>query len=191
MSVRVTCPGCGCTGDIEAFLVEDEAKRLAARLAVVEPALGRASLAYLRLFKPAASSMRLARAGRVLDELFALVETGTVCRDERTNVRRSTTPALWAAGIEQLLASPPAGLPLTNHAYLRAVVHTLAEEKGATQFTAKPTPARVGPSPIAADEDPLRNAVRYADQMMEIGGWDEAQRDAYIAEQRAKIEGKS
>ena len=131
MSMRLTCPACGCVGDVEAFVIEDEAKRLAVSFAAMDPALGRAVLSYLRLFKPHSQALRLGRAVKIVSELMALVESGTVCRDERTDVRRAATPSMWAAGIDQMLASPPSGLPLANHHYLRAVVFGIADSSEA------------------------------------------------------------
>lgn len=127
MPIRVTCPACGCRGDVEAFMVDDDAKRLAAQFAGLEPALARAALAYLRLFRPPARELRMARAARIVDELVALVQTGTVCRDERTGQRRPAPPAVWTAALEQMLAAPPSE-PLTNHNYLRAVAWGAAGE---------------------------------------------------------------
>jgi hypothetical protein len=190
VSVRTTCPACGCQADIEAFLVEDEAKRLASRVAGMEPVLGRASLAYLRLFKPPRTALRLSRAVTLIEDLIALVESGTVSRDDRSQARRATTAAMWAAGIETMLASPPPDLPLPNHNYLRSVVFRIAEEGGSALHTSRPAPTAIGPSPIKPPEDPMLNAVRYANQMMDVGGWDQQQRDEYIAEQQAKLESK-
>ena len=48
--------------------------------------------------------------------------------DERNGVRRSASPAMWATGIEQMLAQRGSlTLPLENHNYLRAVVFGLAD----------------------------------------------------------------
>ena len=185
MSLRMTCPACGCVGDAEAFLVEDEAKRLAVSFASMDPALGRAVLSYLRLFKPHSQALRLGRAVKIVSELMALVESGTVCRDERTDVRRAATPSMWAAGIEQMLASPPSGLPLANHHYLRAVVFGIADTTEAKAEAKIEEQRRAGQhrpgETVVIKEDKVTNARRFAAQMVSLGKWTEAEADDYIA----------
>jgi hypothetical protein len=190
--MRVSCPCCATEFPIEAGMIEADGKRLAAMLAGMEPALGRAALGYLRLFKPAKQGLRLARAVKIVQELAGLIDAGRVCADERVGVWRAATPALWAAGIEQLLATPPSGLPLGGHAYLRKVVFTLAEKHEAEaekqiEEQRRSGHHRSGPA-RAPEEDRLTNAIRYADQMLALGGWTREQRDAYIAEARIRYE---
>ena len=185
MSLRMTCPACGRVGDAEAFLVEDEAKRLAVSFAPMDPALGRAVLSYLRLFKPHSQALRLGRAVKIVGELMVLVESGTVCRDERSDVRRAATPSMWAAGIEQMLASPPSGLPLANHHYLRAVVFGIADSSEAKAEAKIEEQRRAGQhrpgETVVVKEDKLTNARRFAEQMVSLGKWTEAEADDYIA----------
>lgn len=128
MTVRVTCPACGCRGDVEAFFADDEAKRLAARFAPMEPTLGRLVLAYLRLFKPAKTELRLSRAATLVDDLVAMIETGTVCKDERTAQRRPAPQAVWTEALEAILAKPPSETPIGNHHYLRSIAYSIAGE---------------------------------------------------------------
>lgn len=190
MTLRATCPACACEADVEAFFVEPDAKRLAARLAEVEPALGRSVLGYLRLFKPAKTALRLSRAVRIVDELLALVEAGTVCKDERSGLRRPAPPAVWAAGIEQMIGQRDRlTLPIDGHGYLRAVVFGLAEEALARAERAREEGLRTGRRPAAPGgaEDPVLNAERYADRMVELSGWTKEQRDAFVNEARAKV----
>jgi hypothetical protein len=130
--MQLCCPACDSVFPIAAGFAEADGKRLAALLADFEPALGRASIAYLALFKPAKSALRISRALRLVGELQQLVAGGDVAKDERTGVRRPTTPALWVQGIEQMLAQRAAlTLPLDSHGYLRAVVFGLADKADA------------------------------------------------------------
>lgn len=190
--MRVSCPCCATEFPIEAGLIEADGKRLAAMLAGMEPALGRAALGYLRLFKPAKQGLRLARAVKIVQELAGLIDAGRVCADERVGVWRAATPALWAAGIEQLLATPPSGLPLGGHAYLRKVVFTLAEKHEADAERRREEDRQKGRhrniTAAPQEEDRITNAIRYADQMLSVGAWSREQRDAYIAEVRIRYE---
>lgn len=183
MSVRLTCPACGCQGDAEAFLVEDEAKRFAARFAGMEPALGRAVLGYLRLFKPPKQALRLARAAKLVEELVELIEPGTVCRDERNGSRRAAPQAIWAAAMEQMLSNPPSGLPLANHHYLRAVVWGLAEEAAAAAERKVEEDRKAGrhrAQPLAQPEDKAAARRAFARQMADLGSWTAEQVETYL-----------
>lgn len=130
--MHATCPCCNEVFPLEAGFLEADGKRLAALLAGMEPVLGRAVLAYLRLFKPAKQGLRTARAVKLVAELDGLVREGSVTRDERTSARRAASPLMWAQGIEQLLAQAERlTLPLANHHYLRAIVYGVADQADA------------------------------------------------------------
>ncbi|MCX7563757.1 hypothetical protein OS176_09470 [Xanthomonadaceae bacterium XH05] len=192
--MRVSCPCCATEFPIEAGMIEADGKRLAAMLAGMEPALARAVLGYLRLFKPAKQGLRLARAVKIVQELNELVDAGRVCADERAGVWRQAPVALWVAGIEQLLVTPPAGLPLGGHNYLRKVVFTLAEKHEAEaekrlEENRRAGRHRTGPV-VTQKDDRLTTAIQHADHMLYLGVWTREQRDARVAEAKAKDEGK-
>lgn len=67
------CPSCGFSGEIEAFLVDPEARRAIARAAALEPAIGKLVGPYLRLFASGKRGMQLRRAVALIDELAALI----------------------------------------------------------------------------------------------------------------------
>lgn len=190
--MRLTCPCCASEFPIEAGLIEADGKRLAAQLGNMEPVLARAVLGYLRLFKPAKHGLRMARASKLIAELEALIRTGQVCRDERTGVHRPATPAMWATGIEHMLANPPSG-PLQNHHYLRAVVFALADKADAQAERAREDAARQGrhrsasnPAPQRLAPDPVQVAIDYANHMHHLGAWTDEQRDSHITKARNK-----
>lgn len=191
--MHVCCPVCGTDFPIEAGLLEGDGKRLAAVLADMEPVLGRAALAYLRLWKPAKTALRMSRAVKIARELAELVAAGTVCRDERTGVRRPAPPAIWAAGIEQMAAQRDRlNLPLGSHGYLREVVYGLADQADAHAERAHEQALRgrrerpsVGPSP-AREEDPLTNSIRYIEQMMKLGQFSKDEGQALIDQARQR-----
>lgn len=191
--MRVTCPCCDVDFPVEAGFVEADGKRLAALLAEFEPTLGRAVLAYLRLFKPPKTALRTARAVRLVQELDALVRAGTVCRDERTGVRRPATPAMWAAGIEQMLQNRATlALPLDGHNYLRAVVFGLADAADAQVERAREADTRAGRhrgagiSPATPPEDRLRNTLAWLHQQLDYGAISQDDYDRRVAEARTQ-----
>lgn len=175
---------------MESGFVEADGKRLAALFADMGPLLGRATLGYLRLFRPAKQGLRLARAVKITQALMVLVETGVVCADERGGVNRPASPALWAAGIEQLLAVPPSGLPLTSHGYLRKVVFGLADKHEADAERRLEDERRQGhhrtQNARPPADDKMATAVSYANSMVDLDVWTPEQRDAYLTDARAK-----
>lgn len=181
------CPSCGFSGEIEAFLVDPEARRLMIRAAALDASIGKQIGPYLRLFGTGKRGLQLRRAVKLIDELCALVEAGEVCRDERVGVRRPTTPAMWAQGIEHMLVQPPSG-PLQNHHYLRAVVFGLADSADAQAERQREAGARAGrrvaSSPSSVADDPIQVAQSWVRQQMEFAGMTQEQADAYIAKVR-------
>lgn len=193
--MRATCPECGAQAHLSAFFAEDDGKRLAALLADMAPELGRAVIAYLGLFKPLKSALRLARAVKLVQELVALVEAGTVCRDERNGVRRPASPATWAAGIEQMLAQRASlTLPLENHNYLRAVVFGLADKADAAAERQREEQARVGKhlqggsgnTAPSSQESKLANQLAWITQQLQYGHFTAEEAEAERAKAREK-----
>lgn len=191
MSLRVTCPSCGTDFPVEAGLVEGDAKRLGAVLAGMDPLLGRTTLQYLHLFKPPKTSLRVSRAVKIVAELADLADAGSVCRDERTGTRRPASPAVWAAGIEQMLAQRDRlTLPLANHNYLRHVVYALADTVDATAEKQRekdlrqgrhPHTAGTGVSPPRPVESRLTRELAYIDDMHRYGKLNATERTLAIA----------
>jgi len=174
--MRMTCPECGAQAHVSAFFVEDDGKRLAGLFAEMEPVLGRAVLGYLGLFKPGKQSLRLSRAVKLTQGLLDLVNTGTVCRDERNGVRRAATPGLWAQGIEAMLTRRAhLSLPLENHNYLREVVFSLADKADAQAERQREEDARagrtrgVGVSGQAEPESRLQTQLTWITQQEHLG----------------------
>jgi hypothetical protein len=179
--MKATCPECGCQGHIATFFVEEDGKRLAMTMAEMPTKeLAKAVLGYLGLFKPPKSSLRLQRAVKIAQDVAELVATGDVCKDERTGARRPAGPAVWTAGIEQMLAQRSAiSLPLDSHGYLRAVVYGLADKQDAAAERKREDDARSGrhlarttgtvgidPSPNA--ETKLQRQLAWIAQMEEF-----------------------
>lgn len=179
-----TCPHCAFTGEVEAFFADDEGKRLAAVLAELPAECGRAVIAYLRLFKPAKTGLRTARAVKLAREVAALIAAGEVCKDERGGVRRAATPGMWAQGIEQMLAQRDRlSLPLESHGYLRAVVFGIADSADAAAERQRETQARTGqhlkPTSEKSEqrqESPRERHIAWARRMhgFGVGEYDDA-----------------
>ncbi len=185
--MKLVCPNCHSRYPLAAGLAEDDGKRLAVLFAEMEPVLGRAAIGYLRLFRPPKTELRNARAIKIVEELLALVRTGSVCRDERNGLRRPATAALWAAGIEQMLALPgKLQLPLANHNYLRAIVWGLADAADAQAERARETTLRTSTrrGPVAPRETKLQNTLAWLRQQLDLGAITAEEHDAQAAAAR-------
>ena len=181
--MQITCPSCSAEFPLDAGFIDSDGKRLAAMFASMEPALGRAVLSYLRLFKPPKNALRLARGVKIVKLLVDLVDAGTVCRDDRGGIRRPATPAMWAAGIDQMLdGKHKLELPLANHNYLRAIVFGLADQAEADAEQKKEMGLRLGRRrpPPATSLNPVRERIAYLRQQLEYGQIDQAQFDAQV-----------
>jgi hypothetical protein len=194
--MQITCPHCDLEFPISSGFADGEGKRLAALFVEFEPKLGRATLAYLRLFKPPKATLRTSRAVKLVQALWELVCAGSVCKDERSGLLRPASQALWADGIDQMLqASAALSLPLENHDHLRAVVYGLADAADAKRERAREVDARavrqrpVGVSPAGPPEDRLQNELAWLRQQVGYGAMDEAEYERRAAEAREKFGG--
>lgn len=170
--MHLTCPSCSTEFPIEAGFADADGKRLAALFADMEPVLGRAVLGYLRLFKPYKTGLRTARAIKLVQQLLDLVNAGTVCRDERSGVRRPATPAIWATAVEQMLQQrDKLTLPLDNHNYLRAIAFGLAESADADAERQREVDLRVGKRRQETSDpfDPHREHLAWLAQQRAYG----------------------
>ncbi|MBP6583565.1 MAG: hypothetical protein KA204_08920 [Chromatiaceae bacterium] len=129
-SLTLVCPVCQSTFPAAAGLA-DRAHRegLQAALALWPAELQPQVLGYLGLFKPAQRALSPARLARVLADLVALLQAGTVTRHRET---RPAPLAAWGAGLAAVLKLQDGGtltLPLTSHALLAEIVHRDAGQR--------------------------------------------------------------
>lgn len=193
--MQICCPVCDSAFPIAAGFAEADGKRLAVILAEFEPTLGRAMIGYLSLFKPGKTQLRLARAAKLAAEVKALVDEGSVAKDERTGVRRQATPVLWTAGIEMMLAQRATlTLPLDSHGYLRAVVFGLADKVDAQAEREREKNLQAGrrtPTSSPASSSRLAEALDHISQMENMGAYSPADAETKRAEAHAKFGSKS
>lgn len=118
--MRLVCPGCGFTADLEAFLL-DQAAREAVLLALQLPApLGERILKYIGLFRPAQRSLSWDRVVKLLGELLAPIAE---CKVERSGRTWSAPLDYWGSALDEILARRDAlTLPLKSHGYLFEIV---------------------------------------------------------------------
>ncbi len=193
MTLTTTCSACGTRQPLAAGFADDDGKRFGVAMGDLPPQLARAAVGYLALFKPPKTELRTTRATKLIAELATLVAAGTITRDDRSDLRRPASVAVWIAGIEQLLASPPSGLPLPNHNYLRKVVYDLADGADATAERQREASMRAGQhrqgnSPPVARENPLQAELAHLRSLLDYGRINQAEFDARSAAAHDRLE---
>lgn len=125
--MRLTCPACGAIASAEAWRNETTIRQFMGRLEGLPHAVRELALPYLGLFRVGQRGLAWPRAFRLISELSALVEPGTVHWDG--GEERPCPPRVWAEAIQATLARRPKALE--NHNYLRRVAWDLAEQLAA------------------------------------------------------------
>lgn len=123
--MQLTCPVCGARCPVEAHLSDESARRTMAAALKMPAPLGDLTLRYLGLFRPRNRALTWDRAERILSELLAPIERGSLDR------RGRVWPApmdYWRAALEQILAArDKITLPLKSHGYLYEIIAGLAD----------------------------------------------------------------
>lgn len=187
--IQLTCPCCQTQFPIEAGLLDDDGKRLAAVFAAMEPDLARALLGYLRLHKPATRALSQRRAARLVAEVVELVGLGEVTRNGAT---RPAPPQVWVQAMEQMLEGRERlRLPLSGHGYLLEVAFGQADKIDAQAEKAREERMRSGrraDSATPAQETPLQRKLAWLRQQLNYGALTQEQFEAEVAAARAKFE---
>lgn len=195
--MQCTCPECGTRAPLGAFFVEDDGKRLAMTVADLPQGLGRAVLNYLGLFKPARGALQIGRAAKLAADVAGLATSGNVRAGPPGTLLRAASPAVWAAGIEQLLARrDQLALPLDSHQVLIDAVYALADATAMAldaQRRAQPavgkhltTGGKSGITPSPNHESPLQQKLSWIDHMVRMGQFTDAQAQAERSAAHAK-----
>lgn len=205
MSLLGTCPSCGERAPLAAYLVDAEARRALAGLCQTladYPEVVRRLPGYLGLHSRRGRSASWGKIARLIDELGALINAGTVTR---ASVRRPCPPALWAQAMDAAEDAARAGtleIPLAGHGWLAQVAWSQAglaetQAEGQRQALARgETPLAYSPAhnpahnqaaaaPVAADIQELASDLRALQRLDAAAPSVHAER---IASLRARIE---
>ncbi|MDN3524325.1 hypothetical protein QWY79_03485 [Halomonas sabkhae] len=154
MSIRGTCPECGFSADMAAFVAQGEHNQALAAALEIPGQLGPRVVRYLGLFRPQRKALAGGKAVRLLTELR---DTIALERINRHGVSRPAPISVWAAALDQLLERPPAKLPLNSHGYLFEIVASVADQADAQAERQREESARSGGSAKA----PAKAAARH------------------------------
>lgn len=172
--MKAVCPDCGMQGELTAFLIDGEARQLAAEFARVPGDAGGLVVRYLSLFKPAGRALALNKVTRLVRELADAMQAGMVPRKGRA---WPTSPAMWRQALEAMLdARDRLTLPLKSHGYLFEIVAGLANREEAREEHAVEQERRTGrhreATPAAAEKtaDPQLVRSLLGDAMQKLRG---------------------
>lgn len=169
MSLRGICPCCYAVVSLDALVSDDDARALIALVAELPPAVGRAYVRYLGLFRHSTRAVSWSKLRRLTEELVPLIRAEQVRRDGRT---LPAPHALWAEALDDLVGRrgrPGFRLPLSTHGYLLEMVVGLADPLAEAE--AKATEAarlqqesvlRRARRPVAVDDAPRAPPADFA-----------------------------
>lgn len=161
--MNCTCPSCGVEFPWEAGYADSDGKRFAALLAQLESLVGRALVAYLRLFKPIKHQLRLQRAAALAHSAIQLMEAPQV---ERKGEIHSIPRECWVEAMDYLVGKrddPTFRLPLESHNFLVSVAAALAT-RATRQEMARPLAHQPAARQTKPEMTPERRAA--ADEAM-------------------------
>lgn len=128
--MKLVCPSCGLTASAEAWINDAAARDLLLAVASLPHPLPKATVPYLRLFRPEKQALSWGKAGKIVAELAKLTALGHA--QVQGKVARPCPPRIWAAAMEQMVERRDAiRRPLPNHNYLKQVAWQLADEEDA------------------------------------------------------------
>lgn len=141
MTLKATCPECGMSGDMAAFVTQGEHNQALAAALEMPALLSSRIVRYLGLFRPASRALASAKSARLLGELKDVIQSGVI---ERKGITQPAPISVWLEALDQLLERPPSNLPLKGHGYLYEVVASRAGRHGAELEKQQEAAARSG-----------------------------------------------
>lgn len=122
------CPACGADLALDHLFVDADNRAAVARLIEVALPIGARLLQYTRLFAPAKTRLTQRKQVRIILQLLPDLERCAITHRGRD---WAVPLAVWAQGIDHMLASRDAGkldLPMKGHAYLYTILVSLADK---------------------------------------------------------------
>ncbi|WFE73082.1 hypothetical protein P8S55_08280 [Halomonas sp. M1] len=193
MTLKATCPECGMSGDMAAFVSQGEHNQALAAALEMPSLLSSRIVRYLGMFRPKSRALASAKSARLLGELKDVITSEVI---ERKGITRQAPLKVWVMALDQLLERPPSNLPLTGHGYLYEVVANCADryagEVEKQQEEAKRSGAKVSANrpPAAAfqersTDDVLAEHARMANRQATVASTSKGQRQTAKAVEKA------
>ena len=175
--VKLRCPHCGHAADLRDFANEQAARQVVLIMADLPKSLGRLSLHYIGLFKPAQRSLSWERTLKLLQQLQADINQGRIERHGRI---WAAPESLWHQAFTIMLDKASANgltLPLKNHAYLYEIIsssQSSQEAKAEQEIEQKRqqaqhrSPKKTTPAQTEADKAAGDQAMREAFDQLKL-----------------------
>ena len=172
--MQLTCPVCFARFALEAALNDEDARRAITRLATLGDDTLRLVVTYVGLFRPPKHVLAWRRAGRLIDEVVDIIESGTIHRRGRP---RALTRAQFAEALEVVIERRNSGrldLPLRTHAYLFEVAVGIADKaegaaERATEEARRTGRRDGGGTPAGAGRDSATEYEALLDEARRLG----------------------
>ncbi len=117
--MRLTCP-CGLHGSIELFTDDEHARKFAAIATALPGGAGAVAVRYIGLFRPGKRALAWDRACKLLEELQAMIQAGSV---EWRGRPFPASPGLFISAMQQMLdGRERLDLPMKSHGYLVRII---------------------------------------------------------------------
>lgn len=126
--MNVQCPSCGAGMDLDVLLAHEDSRAALAKLAAMSLPLGKLTMQYIRLFKPATRQMSHSRTVALIEELLPDLKRGAFTRAGR---EWAAPIESWKLAMERVLEQRDNGkltLPLKSHGYLLEVLMGMADK---------------------------------------------------------------
>ena len=140
--MQLTCPCCMAHFPVEAALTDEQARQAVAAALGLPAPLGDRLLRYVALFRPASRALSWDRAGRLLNELLAMIEAGRIEREGR---RYRAGLECWRQALDEILdARDRLRLPFKSHGYLLEIIAALSPKVEAAEEASREADRRTG-----------------------------------------------
>ena len=120
--MNIKCPNCGAVHSLDSLINDADASAVLKAVLEMDAELGKATIRYIGLFRPAKSQLSWARTAKLLNELMPMIKAQEAVR----NGVSSPAPAeAWLHGFNETVNARDQGrlkLPLKSHGYLLEIV---------------------------------------------------------------------
>lgn len=120
--MNIKCPNCGAVHSLDALINDAEASAVLKAVLEMDAELGKATIRYIGLFRPAKSQLSWARTAKLLNELLPMIKAQEAVRD---GVCFHAPAEAWIHGFNETVNARDQGrlkLPLKSHGYLLEIV---------------------------------------------------------------------
>lgn len=120
--MNIKCPNCGAVHSLDSLINDADASAVLKAVLEMDAELGKATIRYIGLFRPAKSQLSWARTAKLLNELLPMIKAQEAARD---GVCFPAPTEAWIHGFNETVNARDQGrlkLPLKSHGYLLEII---------------------------------------------------------------------